>query len=262
MKEYENYWWYHLLAIPISKTSNGFRRIERLIRDKTRYGKFKSGRLHEFYNPRHETQLTASTWENFSIFQSYEWVNELLQYTELPCTEIIEQCNWSYEWESKVEGKTRLCDIVINFKTASTNEVIIVECKNLKKSLSEKDIDSEYYLNIDAFQKFDRKYLIYCVDESVRLETISLLDDNQSNIGIITWQELAGLQIKMVDQLEVSESIKVFIKASLHQQFQRKGILPNEPIVDYLIHEKSMEEYLENGIRSKDMQNRIWEIVD
>ena len=258
--EKRNYWWQHLLAIPPTKRENGFKRIERLIRDKTRYGKFKFGRLHEFYNPRHETQLTASTWENFNIFQSYDWINELLNSTKLPLTEKVLACNWSYEWESKVDKKTRLCDVVINFKTATTNEIIVVECKNLKNTLSSKDIDSEYYLNIEAFQKFDKKYLIYCIDESVRMETISLIDTEQNNIGIITWQELASLQIKMADQFEISESLRIFIKASLYQQYLQKGIVSNSPISDFLVGEKTMEEYLENSIRSKDMQEKIWEL--
>jgi len=52
----------------------------------------------------------------------------------------------------------------------------------------------------------------------------------------------------------------MFIKASLYQQYLKKGIIPNFPISEYLIEEKSMDKYLENGIRSKDMQEKIWEL--
>lgn len=265
-------WWKQLLAIPPHKDTMGFKRIERLIKDKTRGSSKEKGRIHEFYRPRHETHLTASLWENFAIFDHFHWVNALIETTGVPLNEKVSRCNWSYEWEkqTKQNGK-RLCDIVIEFETESeTKGVIVVEAKNLNTKISEKDTDIHYYLDLEDFADYDKTYLIYCVDETVAVEVDSMIQAEAGDYGLLTWQALGAIQLAAADKLEVHAaapdklevhaSLKTFIKASIYHQFTAKGILPQAPIAPYLLDEPSMEEYVEMDYTAKDMQRPIWKI--
>jgi hypothetical protein len=253
------YWWQFLLAIPPNKNEISFKRIEHLIRDKTRYAKNKTGRLHEFYNTNHETNLTASIWENFSLFDDYKWINQLTQLTENPIIEKIINCNWSYEYATTANN---LCDVVINFQTKNLNGIIVIESKNLGKVLSDKDTNLSYYLSLKEFDNFDCKYLIYCIDENKKTEIKSMIKSTGENYGIISWQELAKLQIEMVDSLEINDKLRTYIKASIYNQFIDKGIQPYTDIVPYLKDEPNMDDYVEIGYKVVDMQRKIWLIPD
>jgi len=252
MNEIKKYWWQFLLAIPPKKESVGFKRIERIIRDKTRIN---SDKLNEFYNSNHETNLTCSLWENFSIFDNYEWINKLTELTDNPITDKVISCNWSYEWETP---NNRLCDVVINFHTVNQNGIIVIEAKNLGKSISDKDTNPDYYLGINDFEKFDCKYLIYCVDEIKKIEIKTLIFENKHNWGIISWQDLANLQIKMVDKLKINNNLQTFIKSSIYGQCISKKIIPTTLIEDYLNFEPDMDKYLESNLKVVEMQEKIW----
>lgn len=255
------YWWQYILAIPPEKDTHGRKVIERIITDKTRYQKTANGsRLHEFYNPNHETNLTVSTWENFRLFESFEWINRLIDKTENKLREEVIQCNWSYEWEKRIDGKVRLCDVVINYKTEACNSIIIIESKNKGKKLGDKDIDLDYYLGLDDFDKYDKKYLIYCIDEAVLEETESVIQNNE-NVGIITWQQLCQIQMEMIEYLDVDERIKLFMQSSIYSQFNQKELAPNHLSYTYLKDEMPMHEYVEVKCNSKEMQSKLWEVL-
>lgn len=260
MKNLKKYWWQFLLAIPPTKDEMGFKRIERIIKDKTRYSRLKSGRLHEFYNKNHETNLTISLWENFSIFDSYEWVNELLKFTNFDINEKVIACNWSYEWEKRIGNRIKLCDVVLNFKTAQSNNIIVIEAKNLGKVIGEKDAEVTYYLDIEDFENYDNKCLVFCIDKKKKSQVEALIKPTKENYGIITWQELAKLQLDMVDRIKVNPRIKTFMKAAIYHQYVEKGITPSSGNIAYLENEPAMEEYVEMTFTGKDMQNKIWEV--
>ncbi len=255
----QKFWWQYLLAIPPNKNEIGFKRIEHIIRDKTRYAKNKTGRLHEFYNLNHETNLTVSLWENFTLFDNYKWINQLTGLTKSPIKDEVVKCNWSYEFST---SSNNLCDIVINFKTNSLNGIIVIETKNLGKILSPKDTDLSYYLDIKEFENFDCKYLIYCVDKVKIPEIKTMIKQNDRNYGFISWQEIAKLQIEMCDSINANDKIKTFMKSSIYNQFLDKKVLPAIEILPYLKDEPDMDTYVEFGYKVVDMQRKIWQITE
>jgi hypothetical protein len=149
--------------------------------------------------------------------------------------------------------------VVINYQTEKENSIIIIESKNKKILLGDKDLDVDYYMKIDDFDCFDNVYLIYCIDEKVKdvtLDQIAQID----NIGIITWQELCSIQIEMIDTLEINKRIKMFLKASIYQQFLNFELHPSTIKSTYLENEVPMDEYVEYECKSIDMQRKIWKI--
>lgn len=254
------YWYDQLLAIPASKDSIAFKRIYRIIADKTRYGLSKGERLHEFYNARHETQLTVSLWENFSLFDTYEWVNELIGLTNKPLNDEVIDCNWSYEWEKRNGARIKLCDVVINYRSKSADGVIIIESKNLGANLGAKDLDAEYYLSIDDFDSFESKSLIYCIDGERIDANRKKISELHDNVGFLSWSSLGDIQVRMIDRLSLNDRIKNLMKASLISQYRSKGITVSNPICEYLSSEPDMHAYVEMPCNGKDMQEKIWTI--
>jgi len=110
----KQYWYNQLLAIPKEKESKEYIRLKRIWKDRTRFhGKKESAaRYHEICNPNHETNLTVSLWENFTLFDGNDWINQLLIKSGLEINKLeIIDCNWSYEWEKREGGKIKLTDV-------------------------------------------------------------------------------------------------------------------------------------------------------
>src|SRR5688572_7921920 len=84
------HWWAALPAIPQSRESAAYNRLRRVWFDPTRFhGKAiggsassegvqsRSSRYQEFVKSGHETNLTVSLWENFTLFTCSEWLSRV-----------------------------------------------------------------------------------------------------------------------------------------------------------------------------------------
>lgn len=110
----------------------------------------------------------------------------------------------------------KLCDIVIQFTTENDEKhLIVVESKNLKKPLSEKDTQPEYYLEIEDFKEFKNKILIYCVDESKHDFVKNQIRKTEAEYAILTWQDLAKIQFQSINKENFSNELKGFICGNL-----------------------------------------------
>src|SRR5260370_27327885 len=139
-----------------------YERLSRVWGNQTRLsGKARSSeRRHEFVTSTHETHLTATLWENFSLFDPALWLPQVCEVAGLEVPKGVTACQWSYEWE---DGRG-LCDVVICYRDESGNEhVIVVESKNLRAGPGEKDLNDAYYLHIAAVAGFESRRLLSCI---------------------------------------------------------------------------------------------------
>ena len=152
-------------------------------------------------------------WENFSIFEAEHWVPAVYDLAGLPRPEHrIKECNWSYEWEGyrpKADGSKGqvqgMCDVVVAHNDdVGQPGVLVVEAKRLRTKLSKKELNFDYYLTLDEIAEFgENATLLFLLDESVREKSEKMLEGCPSNVGLITWQQLAGLQIELAQNLDV-----------------------------------------------------------
>jgi hypothetical protein len=242
------YWWQLLPAIPQGKDTQSYRRLERVWRDHTRFKNPPDGdnRLHEFYENHYETHWTCTLFENFSLFKPEEWVKPFLAAAGLPEVEDrIQRCGWSYEWETNFdrngEHQSRQCDVVVSFETSKGQKgAVIVEAKGQGKKPGKKDFDIDYYLADPHFDPYrENLSLVYLVDSKVR-EFVETKKPEQT--GLITWQELGALQIRLAKQLAVEPRIKHFIAGAIQYHFLRHKITPSELCAEYLSQERSLRE--------------------
>lgn len=215
-------------------------------------GEYELNRQHEFLKPDHETGLTVSLWENFSVFDASVWLPSLFNLAGLPLLPAEGmKCQWSYEWvgyrpssEPDRQREQGMCDVVVGYERGDGIQgALVVEAKYLKKELGAKELRFDYYLAIDEIAAYgEHAALVYLVDESVRGRSISALGSLPPNIRLITWQELAGLQIGLVNTLDAPPAIRNFIAGAIQFQFAQHDIRPAQLSQPYLEQELSMLE--------------------
>lgn len=263
------HWWQVLSAVPSARDTLAYRRLARVWRDRTRFhGKRdpeNSRRYQEFVKPTHETHLTATLWENFVLFEPGVWLPRLLDHigTGWHFGEIKEM-QWSYEWEFKAP-QTRIADVVIHCKVADGRDVIVVvESKNLSKRLSNKDENLSTYLDAPLLvSTTENRILLYLVDEGVKSTITTEIREDGCLSGIITWQQLGGLQIQLTRELDLPPAISAFIAGSIQQQFCAHDILPDQLAFEYLNSEPSMQEIdddAENKQTQAEREEALWRI--
>ncbi len=256
------HWWQTLMAVPQEKESIAYQRLMRVWFDHTRF--FLGDRpdrtaeerinmqVHDFYHPEYETHLTLSLWENFSILEAERWVPALYELAGLPPPKSrIKKCNWSYEWVGYrpkgggVNGRAQgMCDVVVAHEDEDGQRgVLVVEAKRLRAKLTNKELNFDYYLMIDEIAEFGMNAsLVFLLDETVREKSLAMLRDRSSNIGLITWQQLAGLQVELVQNLEATIPIRNFVAGAIQFQFAQHDIRPVSLSNSYLEEEMSMTE--------------------
>jgi len=252
-----SHWWHTLIALPATQEGVGYERLKRVWFDHTRFleakesvpGVRRQNRSHEFAKITHETHLTASLWENFTLFDASSWLPALFSKAGLRSVE-VSRCGWSYEWEQDWKddnGKRqdRMCDIVVEFETRDTaRHVLVVEAKALGKPLGEKELKGGYYLDIPEIAAFGtNRHLLFLIDASMFEATRMQLSQAAPKTAVVTWQQLGGLQVELAKKtLVADERIRNFVTAAIQYQFLQHGIIPTRLSADYLLREPNMEE--------------------
>jgi len=223
------WWWQALMAIPSDRSSEAYERLKRVWFDHTWSN-------HPFLNYSHEIHLTATLFENFTIFSSDLWLRTLMETTGLPFPlESVEDCRWAYE---VLDQKTsKLADVAIHARKGNDEFIVIVEAKRKGGPLKKDDIDPGSYLDLEEFRWCERRYLIYLVDEVDQPKVVSQINDHENRSAVLTWQELGGIQIKLAQTLDCPIPVRSFIAGAIQFQYLQHGITPTVLAQAYLLDE-------------------------
>jgi hypothetical protein len=248
------------MAVPTDREAAGYERLRRVWFDHTRFrGRDDQGqtnkvaakpqpRHHEFVKPTHETNLTVTLWENFSLFAASDWLPRILSAAGLPAPKsAIKRAAWSYEWIGSVAGDKRrqpMCDVVVEHEDQKGERgLLVVEAKALGKILGPKDTDNSYYMDIaEVAANADRAVLMYLVDEGCRAKVLAQLGEFSGRVGLLTWQELGAIQIELALRLDAGAAIQSFVAGAIQYQFAQHNIRPARLMAPYLEDELSMRE--------------------
>lgn len=259
---YVRHWWAALPAVPGDPASAAYERLRRVWFDQTRFrgsaaetaspantsGAKPQPRTHEFTSPRHETNLTATLWENFSLFQAGDWLPRVYAATGLasPCAP-ISRCSWSYEWVGVVSGDKKrepMCDVIVDHEaTDGSRGLLVVEAKALGKALGPKDVDGGYYMDVSEIASYgERAALLYLIDGAVREKVLGQLGPLPPRTGVLTWQELGAIQIELDLQLHAEAPIPQSVAGAIQYQFAQHNVRPATLAAEYLEREPAMSE--------------------
>jgi hypothetical protein len=254
------YWWGALPCIPSGRDVASYKRLRHIWADQTRFRLDDGQRVSEFIVPRWETNITATLWENFTLFDSRTWVPALVAQSGLEnLTEPVADCQWSYGWGT-TGPPDKMADIIIHFRTEMNKQgIIIVEAKRPGGTLSEKDINPSYYLDIPELKAITgSRWLIYCVDQADLEKAKNSVDEEQvERCGFITWQDLGGLQIRLAKKLAIPEQYRDFIAGSIQYQYCQHDFRPSELVYDYLEEEPRIE-LMDSQAGNKEMVQGMW----
>jgi len=174
-----------------------------------------------FYQPHQEDHLTVSLWENFALFEPRQVLGAVFSAAGIPIPRPIQDCCWSYQFESV---SRELCDVVVQMRDLEGDSILVVESKKPKNIMKRgtKDTNPDYYLGIGAFRSFPQKYLIYLVDKYDLVRQRESIGHAAPHVGFLTWQQLAGIQMNLVDSIEAPIAIRSFLRHSLGWQFESR----------------------------------------
>ena len=196
----------------------------------------------------------TTLWENFSLFPPHDWLQELSSAAGIAGDHTaVVACNWSYGLRERSSRK--IADIVIGFSGPQDHlACYVIETKRPGGRLADKDLDPSYYLDMDCIaSRAEWRRLIYCVDEVERERVAALFRADPSkykHCGVVTWAEIAGMQIQLASCLPTSQAIREFVAGSIQYQFCRHGIRPSTLSHSYLATEHGVVD-VENGIAAR-----------
>lgn len=261
------FWWEAILALPPSRSDVAYTRLDRVFRDQTRPVKDSTTgrRGQQFTDPSHETHFTVTLWENFVLFPPARWLPSLWSVSGLMNRLGSElRCNWSYEWAEHGNSGARHCDIVLEYEDAEGRGVLVLEAKKPNNVLSDKDRNPSYYLTIPQIAEFERRSLVYLIDDAARAKDEPLIP-RDADIGFLSWEQLASIQVDCADSIfGASPEVKAFVAASLYRVYVQHGITPKVLPLMYLSNEPAAEDVVEKRIGRPlgkgDWEREIWRL--
>jgi hypothetical protein len=236
------HWWGALPCIPSSKESSAYRRLRTIWGDQTRFRGTGSARFSEFVAGHVETNLMVTLWENFALFPEGLWLTEVARACGL--SEAIQEvtaCRWSYGWRHNKSA--RIVDILTHFQTKSDETgLLVVEAKRRAGKLDTKDLDPRTYLDLPELAEVAKKrWLLYLVDEKDAPKVRRKMEGATDNRWrLMTWQQLGGLQIALVDKLPLEAQFRSFISGAIQFQYCQHDIRPSTLAASYLESEPSV----------------------
>lgn len=230
------YWWAQLCAVP-PKSELAYDRLKRAWFDQT-------GVRPWFRNPECEAHLVCTLFENMVLFPPGAWVPQLIEdagATSVPKN--VQSCRWSYEFEDDENlknGRAPIADLVLCARDEQGEFVVVVEAKRRGGSLKAGDHDPDYYLGSPKFKRYTRRYMLYLIYESDRATSKAPITDPAYR-GVLTWQQLGGLQVSQALLLDLPDVPRRFIAGAIQYQFCQHDIRPTILAAGYLSREPAYE---------------------
>ena len=109
--------------------------------------------------------------------------------------------------------------------------------------------------------KADIRKLIYCVDPKNKQRLLSLFGaehDKYKDCGVVTWEEVAGIQITLAKSIDAPLKIRSFIAGAIQYQFCQHGIIPTVLSEKYLVDEPSVIQVDEGIVSAYDHHDSQW----
>ncbi len=239
-------WWAMLPAIPERKNSPAYRTLKRLWADhtmntirKTPDG-YASAGSRGVYRTTTEDHLTMVLFENWELFPDPSWAGGFLAACGVDVQGEVSGIGWSYGFE---EPQPKLiADLVVYFIDEGGEGVLVIEAKKPgAATVSVKDAPSTgYYFALPAIQKIARKYACLLLAEADREKVGGILEHPDE--PILSWEQLAGLQIQACHTLQVPESVRSYLIGSLLHQYARYSIHPTPHPRSWLLEEPCADE--------------------
>ena len=92
--------------------------------------------------------------------------------------------------------------------------------------MSKKDQDPDYYLSIPAIAAFERRSLVYLIDQAAQRKDEERIRQSPHDVGFLSWERLADIQLSCGESLDGAPPLKGFVAGALYRLFRDYGITP------------------------------------
>lgn len=250
-------WWASLPSVPDDPDSAAYLRLRRIWADHT------LGRdRHPLTEPGDPLGMTARLFENFRLYFPQTWLGALLyQVGWTKRTWRLHTARWSYGYEAAEHGPPLMCDLVIHARDSASDFIIIGKALPRGTPLTTDGPQPEHlpgtWLDRGEFTSARRHLMLYLVDEADAAQVAARIEDphpefdpgNPDSLdhydpprhAILTWQDLAGMQIRLALDLPIPQIYRSYIASTIQWQYAQHDIRPSQLAFDYLAGEKSFD---------------------
>lgn len=248
-------WWASLPSVPDDPDSAAYLRLRRVWADHT-LGKGQ----HPLIEPDHPVGLVARFFENFRLFFPQAWLSALL--SEIGWTKRtyrLHTARWSYGYEAAESGPPLMCDLVIHARDSASDFILIGKALPRGGSLNTDGPLPEHlpgtWLDRGEFASARRQLMLYLVDADDAAQVAARIEDPDPDYdpadpealdhydpprhAILTWQDLAAIQIRLALDLPLQQVYRSYIANTIQWQYAQHDIRPSQLACDYLAGEKS-----------------------
>ena len=184
--------------------------------------------------------MTATLFENFTLFPPAVWLRELIEAAGATFPlRTVDECRWSYEVLDRKTSK--LADVAIHARCGYEDFVVLVEAKRKNGPLKKTDVNPNSYLELDEFSWCKNRILIYLVDQDDLPRVSGNINDPENRSAVLSWQKLGGVQIMLAQTLDCPVQLRSFVAGSIQFQFCQHGITPSSLAHAYLADEPAKE---------------------
>lgn len=218
MREH-NVWWTAIPALPVDRETPEWAVLRRLWDDHTLNT---VGGARGIYRPSTEDHLLVSLFQCFAIFlNDLAWAPTLLrQFGQVPHGDIT-AIRWSYHFEQPrhLDPQRRIVDLVVAWRDAAGDAVLLVEAKGPNTKLGPKDLadPASYYGSMPAFAAYKRRGFAFLLDAQGRHGRVP--DD----VPRTTWQALGNLLIELAGA--ETEPVRAILVKTLANHLARLGVM-------------------------------------
>jgi hypothetical protein len=113
---------------------------------------------------------------------------------------------------------------------------------------------------IAPLTRIENRAILYCVDDRAA-DRVKGASCRPHPSGVITWNELGGLQIQLARGLDLPDPYRGFIAGAIQYQYCEHGIRPTVLASDYLEDEHSMADVDAKGVASPNIGAELWRLA-
>lgn len=226
------FWWTWIPALPLSRDDKWYRVLETTFADHTTNW-CKDGRWNGFYTEGGENHQTVSVFHTFTVLPTLRWLEQLLAMCGMPFSAPLLSARWQYELQSKYIGSNKQghADIALRItdsRRAADEFVLVLEAKRKGGGLKKKDLlDPNHYTRLNVFSDFKAVSSVLLLDEADALP----LRANPS-LSIVTWQQIAHLQLSAFRQLGLERPTELLADLLLRKHLSHFALHPPQGAMD------------------------------
>lgn len=217
-------WWQTIPALPTAPSSQAYFALRRVWGDHTIAG------ARSFYRLGSEDNLTPALFQIWAIFDCHSWLPDLVSHCGGKVLGAVTHVQWAYACEEVLDHRLRpdhgrdfvTPDIMLRWEDEAGEGILVFEVKKPGTAVEAKDYRKiATYCDLPSTRSIGRRLGCFLLGESAARRTNHV---SNSEFPILTWEQLADMQLRWTEKLDVPDGIRQRARAWLVRHFDFYGV--------------------------------------